>query len=356
MPLVSKMIRYPNELEAMGLATNGKTNVQGSVTPSQETIKNAIIDIITFFNVDLDMPIVPTDGELNISNIVDIPNIQVYASQSNVVNTGQKYFYGFKVFAFNDELQESKPLFIKLNFGLMNASMRYNAPGYKARFAFFVDLDIIHNSAVIHSFTLANIHYNTSTYNSDPYNYYLYDVVNSIGIRNNNSIFVNIFPKKFYTYYDQDTNLNSNVRSSYIGFYMERNAEYIKFLPLCRIIPTPNSSHTYSNLSENFIYIPYSGNDKYSTNLNCNIPYVSNKIIANNSNTSFKTIDINPVTNVINENTNVLTTYSIQSANNTLSDVTVDGEVHQYYVYKPEPLVNLIYVYSMNISLLFKVS
>lgn len=353
MPLVSKMIRYPNELEAMGLATNGKTNAQGNTTPSQESIKNSIVDIINFFKDDLNMPIVPTSGELDENNILDIPNIATYATQYNVLDEWTKYYYGFKVFAFNDDIQDTKPLFIKLNFGLVNLAKKRAYLNFKIRFSFFIDMDIIYNSSVIHSITLCNLMY-TRNNDQDPTNNYVQDIINSVGIRNKSSIYVNIYPRKFTLYNDFRGYENTGVRSPYFSFYLERNEDYVKFMPLC--LPLLDSvGLNYSNLSTNFTYIPYSANNKYSTNNNCIIPFVNDKIINDGDNVAFKTVDINVLTNQIIENTNVMTTYSLKSSNGTLTDVEVDGVTNQYYVYKPEPLINLCYVYNMNISLLFKV-
>ena len=49
MPLINKMIRYPDELQAMGFLNNGNSDSLGSQPPSEQTIKDAIIDIDDFF-------------------------------------------------------------------------------------------------------------------------------------------------------------------------------------------------------------------------------------------------------------------------------------------------------------------
>ena len=69
---------------------------------------------------ELGLTYIQTNGDLDLQNIPDL-NIATHASQYNTLNTGESLTYGFHIFAFNDEFQESKPLFLKSSTTILTA-------------------------------------------------------------------------------------------------------------------------------------------------------------------------------------------------------------------------------------------
>ena len=111
-------IRNVNDLEMNGI----KEYVGAS---SDISVKNAINDIFIFLTQELGLTYIQTDGDLDLQNIPDL-NIATHASQYNTLNTGEILTYGFHIFAFNDEFQETKPLFLRFNYNMINAILKYD--------------------------------------------------------------------------------------------------------------------------------------------------------------------------------------------------------------------------------------
>ena len=101
----------------------GVRGYEGIATES--SVKVAINDIFTFLTQELGLTYIQTNGDLDLQNIPDL-NIATHASQYNTLNTGESLTYGFHIFAFNDEFQESKPLFLRFNYNMLNAITKYD--------------------------------------------------------------------------------------------------------------------------------------------------------------------------------------------------------------------------------------
>ena len=111
-------IRNVNDHQMMGVR-----GYEGAAT--EDSVKVAINDIFTFLTQELGLTYIQTNGDLDLQNIPDL-NIATHASQYNTLNTGESLTYGFHIFAFNDEFQESKPLFLKFNYNMLNAIAKFN--------------------------------------------------------------------------------------------------------------------------------------------------------------------------------------------------------------------------------------
>lgn len=163
-------------------------------------MKDAIYDIFHFFKDDLSLTYIKTDGDLDLTNI---PNLNVVSKISSVSDT-QFYpnKYGFHIFAFNDELQETYPIFIKLEYCLTNIQIyaNNNTSSYP-RYAFSVIFSVINDvNKVLYSYNLMNTFSGTDfDYNNRPdiIQYYTkYTTLDSYGFYNKTNLYFNIYPKK----------------------------------------------------------------------------------------------------------------------------------------------------------------
>ncbi len=356
MTFLNKYINYPNELQAQGLTTNGLTTANGTQTPNQESLKIAIKDIVDFM-VELGLSIVPTDGELDVNNILDIPDLALMATQYNNINGGQVYSYGFKKFAFTDSLQETYPIYITLRFGLVNITNKYGNPKFTNRFAFNINVSVSNDNLVFFTETkLCNI-WTHNRWADNPRVDYISDFTNSIGIYTGDRLYFNIYPSKFTAFQSFTSTYNLDARSGYFNFYIERSEKYTKICPLSLYNDTGNNgNYSYNTtISKSFsVYSNIDPNINFISNQSCIIPYINDLVINNGDAVSFKSIDVDPKTNIAYSNENLMVTYSHLVSHNTTTEIEVDGELHTYYVHKPENLKNLLYIYSPKISLLIR--
>ena len=131
-------IRNVNDHQMMGVR-----GYEGAAT--EDSVKVAINDIFIFLTTELGLTYIQTDGDLDLQNIPDL-NIATHTSQYNTLNTGESLTYGFHIFAFNDEFQESKPLFLRFNYNMVNAILKYNSTSCKNFLIFYIKLDILSKS------------------------------------------------------------------------------------------------------------------------------------------------------------------------------------------------------------------
>lgn len=357
MALIRKMIRYPDEYKAMGILQGGTDLTMGTQPASEESIKNAIIDISNFFINDLKMIRVPVDGEIDLENIPDL-DIATKSTQFNNMNQLQSLSYGFIKLAFNDEYQDAIPLFLKLTFEMKNIAFKINNAVQKNRFAFVVRCDIIgENEVVYHTLIPCNLEYHTN-YDYADQQYYHKDevVVDSIGFNNGSELFVNIYPQRYVccgatrnaTYFPKNL-------SNYICFYIERNDKFIKIVQLSGVVGGVYSTlSSVKSVNTNTTYIPYNPNLKLNTTDNVFMPYLGRKIL-NVYKASIATTDINPDDNRIYKSDNVLVCYT-EDVETDVVEVQ-EGEVAtQYYVYKPVSGKSIRYIRDQRISLMFRVN
>lgn len=353
----TRFIPYPNELECMGLLRNGNVNDQGSVTPSNESVTDCIIGIIGFLRDNLGLTHVPTTGEIDTSNIV-YPDLPTMKDKFNDTNLFTRYELGFVKFAFNDELQDTKPLFLNFKFNFIQISGRNSNDWWRNRYAFNMTLEILNgNGVVMHSADLGNMTGRQAW--TTPCSYGIQEQqTESHGFYAGNRLYVSMLPNRYVWWVSTsiDANYWGNRMSSYFSFYIERNEEFVKFLQLSQLREASATSPLDQYSNANFVYCPYDPN-KFSTNENVYIPYIGNTKIGNNLFNAFRTIDLNPKTNIVSENFNVLSCYSDQIAvsGNTV-DIEINGEVHKYATYKNANNINMYFVRTQTTGLLFRIT
>lgn len=357
MSLSYRFVSYPDELKIQGLVNNGNATTQGTQEASQASAKQAIIDICNAFVDELQMPIVPTEGELDLANVEDIPDIATYATTWNQLNFNQFFPYGFKVFAFNDDYQNTKPLYMKLTFGLKNITPKYNHTNYRHRFSFVVRISIFdHLGVELYNENYCNAEfYNTyNGYYYEGFSYYFQNVVDSVFFKADSSIFFSIYPKK-KTIRNIYSNTYPSVNTSYFSFYIFRNEKFLKIIPLSRYrswdFSTNDITTSMNSINDNIIYISLSdGYTRYNTNNNVYLPF-NDRIISNNESIVFNINDIDPSSDTVYPSTDMLMGYSSKMATNSVVDVGNS----KYYVYKYDVTANIIYHNHSKYALLFKV-
>ena len=358
MALIRKMIRYPDEYKAMGILQGGTDLTMGTQPASEESIKNAIIDISNFFINDLKMIRVPVDGEIDLDNIPDL-DIATKSQQYNNLNHLQSLSYGFIKLAFNDEYQDTRPLFLKLSFEMMNIVLKADDAVQKNRFGFVVRCDIIgENELVYRTMNFGNIEYHTSLdYANQQYYFKQENVVDSIGFNNGSELFVNIYPQRYVccgatrnaSYFPKNL-------SNYICFYIERNDKFIKIIQLSGLVGgSYNNLSTVTYVKTNTIYISYNVNNTMATDENVFIPFVSTNKISNIVNFTMPTTDINPIDSTIHKSENVLVCYTADAVND-IVEVQEGETTTKYYVYKPVSGTSIRFVRDQRISLMFRVN
>lgn len=357
MALIRKMIRYPDEVQAMGILQSGTDLVMGTQPASEESIKNAIIDISEFFINDLNMIRVPVDGEIDLDNIPDL-DIATKSTQFNNLNQLQSLSYGFIKLAFNDEYQESRPLFLTLRFEMMNLTIKTNNAAQKHRFAFAITFTLTDaDDNIYDTFVSCNVDYHNNIHTATHQSYFKQEIVKeSVGFCNGSELFVNIYPQRYVSFgaSHQTQYFPTNILSNYICFYIERNSEFIKIIKLSGLSGRSYTVTSPTSVNTNTTYIPYQVNYILNTTENVYMPYIGRKIL-NVENFSMATTDINPFDNKIYKNENLLVCYT-EDVVNDLVEVH-DGEaVTKYYVYKPATGTSIRYVRDQRISLMFRVN
>lgn len=358
MPLVSKMLRYPNELEAMGLLQNGDTTTQGlSENPTEQSLKDSITDIHNYLVNDLGLTPVSQTGELDLSNIQDL-NLKLHASEYNKLDINQRLIYGFKTYAFNDEIQESKPLYIKFYYGAYNLSNKMNQIYHCARFSFYISIDIIYNNEVIQSIFPTQTFrssYKSFISNSRSWYYMYNNPNNSEGFYTGGRLFLNLIPNRQIKYSHYENNFNRTTTYPFIKFYIERNNDFIKVTSFTSDRNGDYNANPFTVRESLFYYNQYNKTGIMSTNNNCMIPYIDRKI-TNEDVISFRTLDLNPFNNKAYENYNVMVGYTDQiTTSNVIVDLTRDSEINQYYAIKTDIGNDLSYTYNTALSILLKV-
>lgn len=355
MPLVSKMIRYPDEKKAMGILNNGPYDQQGVQESGYDSIKNTINDIHSFLVDDIGLTHTPFNGELDLNNIPDLL-LNQEAKKSNVLNADEFLSYGFKMYSFNDELQNEAPIILKIYFGVKNISDKGSDIKFSSRFAFTISIDILVNNKIIYSFNPTQAFTNRSTGGVAFSAYYNYTEENlSKGFYSGDRLFLDLIPNRRVSYCSR-SNVNTNKLFPYIKFYLERCDKFIK---LKIFTTTKNYGYGDNNIwdltSTNFIYKSIIEDSLYTTQENCFIPFLNKANITNNNYGVYRTIDIDPLTNITYENNNIMIGYSNQLINSNVEvDVNIEGINERFYVITPN-IYDITYTFDPKIALLLRV-
>lgn len=357
MALKIKNIIYPNMYQAHGIAVDRQEFTRGtnsqtvdSTYASQETITNAIKGIHEFLTNELELVEVPVDGEMDIDNIIE-PPIHLTTTTSGSIPTNNtllaplynafknnttdsntfKPIYGFKYYTFNDELNERKPLYLKINYGLFLLSKL--GTSLRIRFAFAIEVEIKNSidGSTLTSSVLCNLHGQTATSSWSEYYTQNMEQKDSIGLNYDGVLYVNIFPKLGirHAHTSSGTTISYTTlnKVSYINFFLQRKEDYFIFMPFSYI--GSQSAHDtsfrgYNSISINTVFYSYDGLSTYATNDNVHVPFLYNRIVGNNNMAIFRSIDIDPTSNNICENFNLCVGYNnnIQSTGN---EIVIDN-------------------------------
>ena len=351
-------IRNVNDLEMNGIKEYAGAS-------SDISVKNAINDIFIFLTQELGLTYIQTNGDLDLQNIPDL-NIATHASQYNTLNTGESLTYGFHIFAFNDEFQETKPLFLRFNYNMINAILKYDNELCKNFLIFYIKLDILSKSSPTANYNqifttdLCNSAYNANgdwNCNVSHANAAKINFTNkmSYGFYNpeKSKLYINIYPNKSCVgsvYYNYDINMLS---SSYISFYIERTQNFITFINLSYGIYSLYSwsgdnilaASTQRSLSMySYNGISLASNDGFF------IPFVS-EAPTNYSNSVWKTTLIDPAMKYISSTDNILSYYNSQLG--TSGIVTTIDNVGTYVSYSCSD--QICYARYTNVGLLLRI-
>lgn len=379
--LKRKLITYPSMMDICGIPLNYRTgNLSGITTQNgnldlstikPEKMSMAINEIHNFFINELGLVHIPVDGELDLNNI---PDMLFHTAKTNSIATTHPLYqfvnnadlhsnkfhnlYGFKYYTFNDELNDRKPLYLKINYGAFFLCYYGSMP---PKFCFAIELEIMKDigGEVLISDVLCNSYGVNASTGYATYFQESYQNIESYGFNNENVLHVNIYPKAGVRYSSASTSTAGYLlprESSYIGFYLARYENYFTFLSFSNKLSTHTinvAQQTFNSTAKSFTHCAYDGT-KYTTSDNLVIPFVSNRYIANNNLNVFKSINIDPVTNYTTENNLLCSTYA-NNISTTGSEIIVDngnGTKSKYLTYAGSD--NICYVYSTRISLLFK--
>lgn len=349
-------IRSPNEIQAMGL-----NEFAGAAT--EQSIKDTINDIYTYMTTELGLTHVPTVGEINLQNIQDL-GLATYATQYNTLNPGQMLTYGYHIFAFNDALQSTKPLYIKFEYNVLHAGRKTNLTTTTNFLVFCVYMTIMTKTSPeasylnLKSARLCNAFYDavngTATYTgacsiSETQ-------LNSYGFYNpiNSNLFVNIFPKRYAIGHKGTT--STIKQSPYISFYIERNSDFITLFLSCLGAYDNASSNpvTLTSLQRGVEHISYSGTS-YSNTTGIGVPLMSLQSSVSQS-LCWRSLYVNPTTSEIVPSHNILSYYNSFLTNSGIENIVdVNGTQNSTYVNLSSSEC-ITYPNSTSLGLLFRVN
>lgn len=356
-----KNITYVNELECMG-TQNGTVDTNSAskfVSPNYNTLKQFIIDFNNFIVNDIGLSRVGDNNQIDINNLSFIDNLHDIQTYMKSLNTYEKFMdlmYGYNLFAFNDSLQDTKPIYLKFEYNLTNICPKSSNSGHYPRFAFsivFTLIDALTNTVILSErLCNGNARGTLSTPSSINFSQTL---KNSFGFLNDNALYINVMPKKSFSWTGSSATYSAT-ESPYINFYLERKENYIKFINLSKfresatngVEPLLNTTNT------NIMYYGFSS-QLLQSNQGLYIPYINLKI-TNNQFPCFKTIDIDPNTNVIEDSDKTMVTYTGQTSQIDYQVVDIkqsNGDIKKYMINNHRD--NIYYIGRADYSLMFRI-
>ena len=243
---------------------------------------------------------------------------------------------------------------MRVKFGVKNLSDKSSNLIFSHRFAFTISIDVFIKDRMIHSFNPTQSFTNRSAVSSSWYYNYTEELL-SKGFYSGDRIFVDIIPNRRVSYASR-VDVNTTKLFPYIKFYIERNKEFTK---ICSHTKTKNYNYGDSSIWDqtpnNFIYVNNNENIKFQTQENFFIPFLSKANIANNNYGVYRTVDIDPLTNITYENNNVMIGYSNQLINSNIEvEIDINGEIETYYAITPSQY-DITYTFDQKIATLYKV-
>lgn len=319
MTLKTKYIRQPDEIAL-------------NYSYDNSSVKNSIKDICDFFEADLGLKIhTDVTAQLDQNNI---PNIDIN-NEINVIKgsyTKALVPYGYKVYELENTNSVSKT-YIKFTFGLQHLS--YNTV-MKNALSFMITIEVcnsimadgtINPNNVLYGTTLGNSKFHTNDSTGHNYNNFkvTYNYKDSIGSydKNTGKLFFCILPESGFEY---NTSAR-NTAAARFCFYLEKvysiigsaTNDYINAINLCR-----GSYNTNTSININIYNIDISSRTAFNHTMLVFLPVKSYESYASKI-TVVKTKSINPVTNQLLNNNNVLVYQA--STIPKLKQVTIDTDI-----------------------------
>lgn len=365
MKLKYKAIMGPDDYTLNGL--DGISSVF-QVAPNEIVFteyEQFVKDVSSFITNDIKLTKVSDDNQVDESTFEvsqeQNNEIRSYARSKQPAYSNKEFNMGYNMYAFNDELQDEYPIFLKFEYMLLdimeniNSSVSYN--GFP-RLVPAIKLTVYSGATIILSEMLYTGAITSPTSSFTGLFQSLKEDTSSFGFYTNNRIFLNILPKR--RFFSNAPSSQTPTLSAYISFYLERTEGYIQFINFSYINKksynmVDNEKNSISTTSKFLSPLGMTSDVISSSNLIL-IPFSSIGIkISNKTFSSFKTFAINPITNIMYQNTNLLACYSDQILNSQSPVVDVkldDGTISKYLIYNNKE--NILYTNNKNITVMFR--
>lgn len=344
--LKRKFIRYPNEREAWGIYGYA----------SEESLKNTIRDIHSFFTTDLGLRQSPDIGQLDLTNIPDIGMKAIY--DASTTSRWTLWSYGYTLYEFTDPLQTDFPIFIKLEFQVVDGSYS-NSTNYRSRTYLNIRTSIMsatdgaglavdgrmnfvyNQSPSVHSSSSANDYFESNI--ADSYGFYD-DVAGRL--------YVCICPNI------KKGSLDIGNQQPQMNFYIERSKNVVNDVTTDYVLIQNYQRGLYDSTAfmTQFNTV-YSTKEKlnFQSAAGSHVPMDGIQTNAATRSNLFRTISVNPFNNELIPNSNIL---SYLNADIPISGVVVDvnlseSEVGKYITVSPSTCG--VYVWSSNYGHLIRV-
>lgn len=341
-----KEITNPADDKIMGVgygSYNNANNIDQDVTSLHEAISGIYNFFLELGLTEIKTPDSYVDGE---TNYVTTPEIWMNDCRTSTTTNKLDFEYNLThmTFAFNDSLQEQLPITLRIDLVLKNVAYASASYPSRPRLIFCPYLTVkCKDVIIVDKYQLTSNSSTSQASTSSKYHIINEDIVGSFGFYSGERLYLNIFPSRSLTTGFLNTSTN-DAKSAYMSFYLERNKDYINYIPfslnrsMLAGTPTSGTPTLVNSINSQVQFIDVNSLQKISTDDFCFIPHYSN-IDLKASNTAFpvfNTIVINPATAKFYENQNVMVTYTdliSQNSNSQVLDIKLpNGEIGQYLV------------------------
>ncbi len=344
--LKRKLIRYPNEREAYGIY--GYT--------SEQSIKDTINDIDSFFVNDLKLKRSVDAGQLDLDNIPDLDIKSIYDKSTTARWTS--WSYGYKMYEFTDVLQSEFPIILKLDFRVTDTSYT-GTTSYRSRPYMGVRLTVMSASDGQGQPVTGFMNFSSDQFpgfgsSSNSSDFFEDNVTDSYGFYDNTGgrLYVCICPNMIRS------TSSEHRKQPMINFYIERStdynnnptAEYIMFQDYQRGYwdsgTIERRNNTYFRTKETLSYNSFAGSY---------IPMDGLSVRTSSRTNLFRTLSVHPRTNQITPNSNMLSYLNADiPISGVLTNVRLsETEVGTYITVSPSS--NNVYVWSSSYGHLIRV-
>lgn len=346
--LKRKFITYPNERQAWGEFG----------TPSEESIKNHIIDFHDYLVNDLGLVQTDDQGQMDLANIPDLDLKTKY----DISDTGRwaQWTYGYLMYQFTDSRQSEYPIYLRFQFNMVDASYT-GGTSYRSRTYLSIRLNVINSTdglGAVPSGT-TNLAYDLApfyTYSSNNTNRFTMNQTDSYGFYDseNGRLFLCICPGMYKGTSDYTYATNVPQMSFYIERCLPTSSVEVDNYFMVQVYSRGHwdTSETYRRINTNFATFD---NITYSSYLTSYIPMEG--LVPNTSTryNIFRTINVNPRSLEMSTNLNML---SYINGEIPLSGIEVEVRISENETAKyitVSPSQTSTYVYTTNYGHLIRI-